>query len=68
MIKVRTKPPTKTLGDNLRDLRLSRRMTQKQIASLLFCSERIVQDWEQNRRNMPKAKWELLVIKLAPGV
>lgn len=49
----------------IREARLSAGLTQAEAAALIGATLRAWEDWEQGRRNMPAAKWELIQLKLA---
>jgi len=49
---------------NVRQLRERHGLNRRQFAQLVWQSERAVTGWEYGERNMPKALYELLLIKL----
>ena len=56
--KVSSPPP-----DEIRAFRIRARITQATAASMIHATLRAWEDWEQGRRNMPAAKWELFLLK-----
>ena len=53
--------PTKT---QIAQLRETAELTQAEFGSLVYKSERIVQDWESGERRMPPDTWELAQAKI----
>ena len=55
-----TEKPT---GDQIKAVRKGAGLNQQETAKLLHCSVRAYQYWEQGEVNMPRAEWELFLIK-----
>ena len=49
---------------NIRQLREKHGLDREQFAKLVWQTERAVRGWEYGERNMPKAIYELLLMKL----
>jgi hypothetical protein len=53
-------PPTKLIGVS----RIGVGLTQVQASALVYAPLRTWQNWEQGKRPMPRAVWELWLLKL----
>ena len=49
--------------DSIRNLRITLGVTQKEAAEVVHVTARAWQWWESGEREMPRATWELFVIK-----
>jgi DNA-binding XRE family transcriptional regulator len=49
-------------ADEIRELRLMNGLTQKNLADILCVSEKSIQAYEQDRRNMPASTWFLMYL------
>lgn len=66
IFKVHLKPkgyPKKliTLGDHIKATRLDRGLFQKDLAKLWNCSEATIYNWENNRIEIPRQNYEVII-------
>jgi DNA-binding XRE family transcriptional regulator len=58
--------PPRPTADEVRELRLTNGLTQKNLADLLCISIKTLQAYEQGRRTMPSSRWLLMYLCVPP--